>query len=250
MRRFYVEDLDADGVCAIITGPEFVHLKRVLRLKVGDDVSVFNGRGVEFDGIISGIDRAQAIIRLTRRKGHLNESPVRVTLIQGLVKAYKPDFIMQKAVELGVNRVFFYHASRSNALINGGDAEKRLLRWKGIAVSAAKQCGRATVPDIRLFDNLKDAARSIDEETTKLFFLEAGVGRVERTGVKEAFKRAGDLKSAALLIGPEGGFSEADAEEAVSCGFAPIGLGQRTLRAETAALVALAIVQYEFGDVN
>ena len=247
MRRFFVEEITPEDGFVIIKGGEFVHLKLVLRLKKGDAASVFNGAGLELSGIVEAVERDFAKITALRRTEHKNEGPVRITLIQALIKGDKPELIIQKATELGVNAIFFYAAARSVVQIK----DDRLVRWRKVAIEAAKQCGRAIVPAIIMADDMKAAlGRFVSENKggglVKLVFWEGA----EKKGVKEVLKGAHGCKSVAALIGPEGGFTEEEITAALSGGFVPVGLGPRILRSETAGIAAVAVIQYESGGMD
>ncbi|MBI5887223.1 MAG: 16S rRNA (uracil(1498)-N(3))-methyltransferase [Deltaproteobacteria bacterium] len=245
MRRFFVEDITPLDSLVIIKGDEFVHLKRVLRLKIGDAASVFNGSGLELSGTVEAVEKDFAKIKIEQRIEHKNESPVHITLIQGLVKGDKPELVIQKATELGVNALFFYVAARSVVQIK----DSRLARWRKVAIEAAKQCGRAIVPAIIMADGMKAALGRLASENSgalKLVFWEGA----DKKGVKEVLRGAHGCGSVAALVGPEGGFTEEEINDAISSGFVPAGLGPRILRSETAGVAAVAVIQYESGGMD
>jgi len=245
MRRFFLEHINESAKKAEITGEEFTHLKKVLRVAPGDAAAVFNGRGLELFGRVESVGQRSAVLSIEGRSERAVESPVNITLLQGLLKGDRPEFIVQKATELGLTRVCFYTTARTVPRVDGEGVEKKLLKWKRAAVEAAKQCGRTTLPSITLAGSLKEAV----EET------EAGLRIVlweKEDGV--SLKDLLDVKplplSAALLVGPEGGLSEEEAILAEKAGFLKAGMGPRILRAETAALAAAAIVQYALGGLE
>lgn len=240
MRRFFVEEIGEGARSAVIGGEEFVHLKRVLRLKEGDEVAVFNGKGLELTGVITSIGRASARVEVTGISAVRMESPLNMVLLQGLLKGDKPEFIVQKAVELGVKEAVFYTTPRTVPLA-GKAKEKRLLK---ASIEAAKQCGRSTLPEIRIVD-LKEALAD-HEGFLKIMLFE----REGAVGLKEALKNPLSKNGVALLVGPEGSLTDEEARYAERRGFVKASLGPRILRAETAALAALTIVQYELGDLN
>lgn len=255
-RRFYVEDASVDDRVVEIGGAEFRHLNRVLRLGPGAAVTVFNGRGVELSGVVESVGGEAAVVAVTGATEGSGESPVEITLLQGIVKGVKPELIVQKSVELGLARVVFYPASRSVAgLAGGARGARKLERLERVAVEAAKQCERSVVPQVSFAPDLAGALDLAAGAEVKLVFLERH--GLEKEGPARNGKTLADTLAAsrgtaavAALIGPEGGFTEEEAGVAVGRGFRPVSLGPRVLRAETAAIAAVTIIQYELGDAG
>ncbi|MFQ5737310.1 MAG: 16S rRNA (uracil(1498)-N(3))-methyltransferase [Thermodesulfobacteriota bacterium] len=242
MRRFFVEDIDEQTRSARIAGAEFAHLKRVLRLRAGDVVALFNGKGLELHGTVEEVGRDFAEVTVRGRARESHESPVEVILLQGLLKGDKPEFIIQKATELGAAEVSFYTTARTVPLAPNRSKE---ARWRKVAIEAAKQCGRTVVTRVTVAGDLKDATAG-REGFLKLALWE-GIG--EAGGMRDAL-RGTEAERVVVLVGPEGGFSGEDVEAAQREGFRSVGLGPRILRAETAAVAALTILQYELGDLD
>jgi len=215
---------------------------RSLRLGTGDSFYAFDGEGNRYRMRI--LEATSRSLRAEVLESLPPEPPpeVAVTLAVGLPKADKMDFILEKATELGCSRVIPFRSSRTIPRPDPGDAGKRLLRWERIALSAAKQCGSGRVPAISPLLSYHDALRSCGEAEGKVIFYE-GEGRF---GLKGVFSRLGKISSVALLIGPEGGFSEDEVLEAEGAGFLRAGLGTRILRVETAAVAALSMAMYQF----
>jgi len=245
LRRFFIEGLTVDSTQAWLRGDEFRHLK-VLRLSEGDRVALFNGRGLEFKGVISSIKKDAAGVAIQSAAPSQAESPLDIVLLAGLPKGQKPDLIVQKATELGVKSIIFYCAGRSVPLARGARTDKRLDRWGRIALEAVKQCGRSAVPLISFEQGLKEAMARASSAGIKLFFDEHG-GRP----VGEALEgwRGRSPQGLALLIGPEGGFTDEERDLALRSAYVACGLGPRILRAETAAIAVVAIVQNLLGDL-
>lgn len=245
MRRFFIEDIDESSTSVRVKGEEFIHLKKVLRLKAGSVVAVFNGKGLELTGVIESIGADSAAVKIEGRTEAKKESPVKIILLQGLVKGEKPELIVQKATELGVSEVHFYSTSRTVPIISEEKSRDKTLRLRKITIEAAKQCGRTAIPLLSFVD--LDEALKLGG-ALKLLFWEGEKSR----GIKEIIKRPlpSPLGEVIILTGPEGGLSEEDASKAVSKGFISVGLGPRVLRAETAAIAAVSILQYELGDMN
>lgn len=244
-RSFFVEELEKGAATVLITGDELRHLRGVLRLREGEAITIFNGRGLIVKGVIERIDRQSATVSVLGEDTESKESGVHVVLLQALVKGDKNDFIVQKAVELGATGIVFYAAKRTVPLLAGARGADRLVRWRKIAVEAAKQCGRSVIPDVGLADGIEEATAG-HEDFLKIMLWESETTRT----MKDMLRTAPAAKAVALLIGPEGGISDDDAASAAENGFTPVSLGRRILRAETAAIAGLTIVQYELGGLD
>jgi len=245
MRRFYVEQLREGSAEAIIRGDELRHLK-VLRLDKGDEVALFNGMGLDAEGVILSITRARAVVTIHSTVPASAESPLDIILLAAITKWDKPDLVVQKATELGVSSIIFYYAGRSVRLARSARTAEKVLRWRRIAIGAVKQCGRSVVPEIACKRELASAMSYVDNAGVKLFFYEGG-----GSSLGEVTKKLQGLrpKSLALLIGPEGGFTDDECEMALRAGYKVCGLGPRILRAETAAIAAMTLAQHLFGDI-
>ncbi len=246
LRRFFIEDITPESREAVIKGAEFIHLKRVLRLRTNDKVSIFNGKGLELSGEISSIDGSSARITIKGVIDNKNESFFKITLIQGLIKGDKPERIIQKAVELGVAELIFFASARSVPDIAAGKDDARLGRWTKVAIGAAKQSKRPLVPDIKLCRNLKLALESAAKGSLKLLLSKDA----ETQDLRAILRKNTGILAVSAVVGPEGGLTPEEEGIALGLGFAPISLGPRTLRAETAALSIITLLQYELGDAN
>jgi 16S rRNA (uracil1498-N3)-methyltransferase len=244
MPRFFVPQRDiADGK-ARLQGGEFRHLQRVLRLREGDAVTLFDDAGLEHDGVILSLSPRVAMVRIVKSAAPARESPVAITLYQGVPKGRKLDLVVEKATELGVVAIvpFVSAFGAVSVAATGGKRE----RWERIALAAAKQSGRTTIPTIGAtltFPEVLAAATALDRAL--LFFEDAGAAPVagaEGTDARPA--------TAAVIVGPEGGFSADEVTRALNAGVVVCGLGPRILRTETAALVATALVQARWGDLD
>jgi 16S rRNA (uracil1498-N3)-methyltransferase len=248
MRRFFIENITEGSKEVRIDGPEFAHLKKVLRLGKGDALSVFDGRGLELHGHIESIGRAEAMVSIDGRVESGAESPTKVVLLQGLLKGAKPGLVVQKATELGVSSLCFYGGGRAVPGIRGDHAAGRVKRWGKIAIEAAKQCGRSVVPGVEYRANLQDALSALGSlDGWSKLRGDAGDGQGS-VPIKEALSSPAKGSPVILLVGAEGGFTDAEQRAAGQAGFIPVGLGPRTLRAETAAIAILSIVLYELGE--
>ena len=219
------------------------HLLTVLRLKVGAPVMLFDGSGFEFEGVLDQADKKQAWVRLTRMHGPVVESPLQVTLAQGVSRGERMDYTVQKAVELGVAAIVPVLTERSVVKLDQDGGEKKRLHWQSVAVSACEQAGRVKVPEVKLPLSLPQFLGNKPEGDLKLLLdPEGGV----TAGV---LSRPADDK-VLLLVGPEGGLSADEIALAARVGFQGMKLGPRILRTETAALVALSLLQASWGDLD
>ena len=215
------------------------HVARVLRLAVGDALTLFNGDGFDYVGEIGFCDRRSTRVRILSREAPGNESPLHLTLFAALLKGAAMDRVMQTAVELGVSRLVPVAAARSEALPAGERRDKKLAHWQGVIVASAMQCGRAVLP-------------ALDEITPLAAVLNAADGlrwifSPHHAPTADAPASADHLS---LLIGPEGGFTPDEVAAAQSAGWFIQRLGPRILRADTAATVAIARAQSRYGDLS
>ena len=245
MAIFYVPQPRIEKGMLKVEGEEVKHIKKVLRLRAGDEVAVFDGLGREFEGTIVEEGLSSVVIRVQNVLSSKRDSPVEVTLAQSLLKGEKMDYLIQKATELGVKDVIPFLSSRSVPLLDKLGKLKRQHRWEKIAIEASKQCGRGVVPKIESLQDYSDMLRTASPNTLRLILWER-----EGTKLKQIFERSKERKKVFFIIGPEGGFSQEEVEEAKRAGFIPVTLGRRILRAETASLCFLSILQYERGDIG
>ncbi|MCK6556556.1 16S rRNA (uracil(1498)-N(3))-methyltransferase [Candidatus Binatia bacterium] len=239
---FIVEPHQLDGLDAILRGAEFRHL-RVRRLQPGSRVVLGDGRGRQRPGVVVAVAATEAVVRFAGAATEGVDSPCRITLAQAALKAPKLDLLIEKATELGVSAIVVYTCERSL----GAVSTSRRERWERIARSAAKQCGRATSPTIT--GPLPGAAVFADATSPlRLLFLEPAATRPA-----QPISQLAELSTPAAvttIIGPEGGFTPEERQTAILAGCTPVTLGTRILRAETAAIAALALCQFLWGDLG
>lgn len=212
---------------------------RVLRLAPGQPLALFNGSGGEYNAKLLVLERKRAVVAVGDHRPHEAESPLQITLVQGISKGERMDFTIQKAVELGISAIQPVFTERSVVQLNGERLEKRSKHWQGVALAACEQSGRNRIPEIRTPLPLAKAWPQIQAEQ-RLVLDPQGTQRLK------------DLRSGAslaLLVGPEGGLSEAEVAAASAQGFIRLQLGPRILRTETAGLAALAALQALYGDL-
>jgi len=245
MARFYVPNPQIEDDILIIRGRETRHIRRVLRLKEGDEILIFDGSGKEYRGIIINESSFTVSIKVKEEFFSKRESPLEITLAQSLLKCEKMDFIIQKATELGVKEIVPFFSSRSIPILEKSRGLKRYHRWERIAIEASKQCGRGFVPKVSPIKDYSDVLLLPSNESLRLILWEK-----EGKGLKDVFRSLRNVQRVFFMVGPEGGFDEKEIEDAVASGFTPVNLGERILRAETASLSVLSILQYEWGDMN
>jgi 16S rRNA (uracil1498-N3)-methyltransferase len=219
------------------------HLLTVLRLKPGAPLLLFDGSGFEFEAVLEQVGKKQAWVKLSASHGPAVESPLRITLAQGVSRGERMDYTVQKAVELGVAAIVPVLTERSVVKLDADKAIAKQEHWQAVAVGACEQSGRVRVPPVQPPQRLDAFLAARHEIGLKLLLDPLG-------GVT-----AGELAKPAdgrvlLLVGPEGGLSENERNLAVRVGFRGMKLGPRILRTETAALVALSVMQSLWGDLN
>ena len=231
------------GVRCVLPPAQARHVARVLRLRAGDAVALFNGDGCEYSAQVARIGKDAVTLVVTDCGAVDREAPLAVTLAQAASSGERMDFTVQKAVELGVAAIQPLASSRSVVRLDAARATKRLAHWQSVAIASCEQCGRNRVPLVspllELHEWLARGAGARDG-ATKLLLSPVGAGRL-----REFTRPAARI---VLLAGPEGGFAPGEERAATDAGFAPVRLGPRVLRTETAAVAALAAMQALWGD--
>ena len=217
------------------------HAARVLRLRDGDAVVLFDGRGGEYDARLCVPGRGRIGAETGQRRDVERESPLRVTLVQAVSSGDKMDFTIQKAVELGVAAVQPVLSLKSVVRLSAEREAKKLAHWRRIAIAACEQCGRNRLPVVRETMSVEAYCRAPGEASLRLLLSPEG-----KTGLKDIRQKI--ERAVTFGVGPEGGFSAEEGQMLQRAGFVPIRLGQRTLRTETAALAALAALNALAGD--
>lgn len=240
--RFLADSIDAAASSAHLDTDEARHLAQVLRLSVGDEVAVFDGAGREFRARVERIARDGADLRLIEEVAASPEPAVRLTLAQAVLKGQKMDDVVRDATMMGVSTIEPLVTEHTAAHMTPGRAPDR---WRRIAIASAKQCRRAVVPAIGVGMAAADWLGQ-DHAAMRLLLVEPSVA-VEGYPLSAL---AGDRPaSASLLVGPEGGWSAAEIQAAISAGCVPITLGHRTLRADAVPIVAIGVLQFVWGDL-
>jgi 16S rRNA (uracil1498-N3)-methyltransferase len=245
MPRFYVPQPQIEEGMLRVEGSEVRHIRRVLRLKAGDRITVFNGSAKEYEGTLVEEGPSSVLIRIQNVLSSKTESYLEIILVQSLLKGEKMDYLIQKATELGVKEIIPFFSYRSVPLLDKSKRLKRYHRWERIAVEASKQCGRGVVPKIEPLKDYSEMLQTAPLDSLRLILWER-VGE----SLKEVLKESKEKKKVFFIVGPEGGMSDEEVEHAKRAGFIPVTLGRRILRSETASLCLLSILQYERGDIG
>jgi len=240
--RLYIEEALRAGSELGLTGNRARYIGRVLRLRTNDELTLFDGRGGEYRASVRSLSKNDAILSVAEHVDLDVESPLHIHLLQALSRGERMDFVVQKSTELGVRRITPVNSEYSVVRLDEKRTEKRVHHWRGIAASACEQCGRNTLPDIDSPVSLRNwLGDHRDDDGTRLILRPAS-----GTSLKSVDVSGNRLT---VLVGPEGGFSDAEYDLAAATGFESAGLGPRVLRTETAALAVLAALQSMFGDL-
>jgi len=238
--RLHVPRRLAQGETLLLDGQPAHHVTRVLRLRPGACLRVFDGKGCEHEAVLVSVTGPGPAVEIGAGVPVLTESPLSVTLVQGIPRSSRMDLILQKSVELGVSRIQPLWTKRSLTNLNGARLEKRLRHWEGIIGSACEQCGRATLPALEAPLDFAAWVRAAPAGGLRILLHPEGGCALRDLGPP----REGVL----LLAGPEGGLSPEERQLALQAGMTGVRLGPRILRTETAALAALAGMQALWGD--
>lgn len=217
------------------------HLGRVLRAKLGDRLTIFNGDAGEFEAVISFIDKKKVIVTLQEFIDRTAESPISLCLAQGISRGEKMDYTIQKAVELGVTEIIPLLTERCTVKLDTERREKRLEHWQSIIVSACEQSGRNILPKIALPQTLTKWLPEVKSDQNFVLAPQASE-RLNKISLK-------NNSTITLLVGPEGGLSDQEIKIVTAYNFLPLNLGPRILRTETAAVAALTVLQCFYGDM-
>lgn len=242
MRRFFISAAQISHAQALLRGAEFHHLRRVLRLEVGAQVTLKDDLGREHCGVIAQLSPSEAIIALTATTD-IADRRFSLTLVQGMLKGPKMDLVIEKATELGVNRILPFYSTFTVAAVPPDRQAERSARWLRIAQSAAKQSGSPT-PRITSPQAFTTTLEALSSEPMTVLCYE----HEKQYTLKRFAQEYPQLDSLSLIVGSEGGFSPEEIEKARTVGVTIVGLGARILRAETAGIVASALCQFLWNE--
>ena len=236
LKRFFVDKIEE---MTALSGEEFEHAKNVLRIGVGDEVILLDNSGKEYTAVVAQVEKKRMTLNVVREEIGEREAAADVCLLFGYLKnADKNEFIVQKAVELGVKKIGVFSSEFSSAYMNAN----KLERLNKVSKEAAKQCLRSVAPEVVYYDTLEKALVSADGYANKLFACEFATDSQRDVGTLQG--------STAIVIGSEGGFSRAEEERANELGYASVTLGKRILRAETAAVALTSVVMFALGELK
>ncbi|HWZ63105.1 MAG TPA: 16S rRNA (uracil(1498)-N(3))-methyltransferase [Steroidobacteraceae bacterium] len=245
LTRLHVEGPLASGRRITLAGNAASHVTRVLRLRVGAQLVLFDGSGGEYEGSIDKAHGGEVTVAIGEHHALERESPLALTLAQGVSRGERMDLVVQKATELGVTRIVPVLTERSVVRLTAQQSDRKVNHWRAITIAACEQCGRNRLPELAAPVTL-----------AQLLGGDGGSGMA--SGMRLLLSPEGSATLAGLmrptaaatvLIGPEGGFSDAEEQAAVAAGFTAVRLGPRVLRTETAAIAALTLLQRELGDL-
>lgn len=245
MHRFFIPQLYNEEM--YLEGVNARHIGRVLRMQPGDKLQIVSDDGVSALAQVTSIDGERVYVRCLEKLAESHEPRVKLVLAQGLAKGEKMDFIIQKAVEMGAYSIVPVAMEHSVVRLEGVKAAKKVERWQKIAESAAKQSKRDIIPQVQPVQTMAQMLAN-NSCQMKIIAYECE----DRLSLKAALREANaaNISELLLIIGPEGGISESELEQARSAGAVPVTLGRRILRAETAGLVAISAIFYETGDLG
>lgn len=237
--RFYTRQQLADRKSVELDEETSHYISRVLRLKVGAPLILFNGDSRDYHAVLNRADKKQINAGILRAEPTSRESKLHIALGQGISRGERMDFVLQKSVELGVNAITPLWTVRSQVQLNGKRLEKRMSRWQGVIRSACEQSGRSVLPELGEACLLSDWCTETNGALQLVLDPEAEINLGELAPTNRT----------RILIGPEGGLDAGETELAVSAGFQRVRLGPRVLRTETAALAAISALQTLWGDL-
>ena len=247
MRRFFVDKVLPRTGLVPITGKEARHIHNVLRMKKGEMIILMDRAGQSYEAKIEAVQHKEVKAQITKTIPSLPPSPVTISLAQALIKSHPMEYCIQKATELGVHSIHPFYSERTIIQLKSAHLKNKMERWMEIMKSACKQCGRVTLPELntplRFEEMINNAANA---KTLKIILWEDE----EKGDLKRLLTSVTLVPHIFVIVGPEGGFTLNEINLARDAGFHTVSLGNRILRAETAALSLLSIIQYEWGDLN
>lgn len=246
MPRFFIEHVDPTAKSIVITGRDAEHIK-VLRMRPGEALTICDGKGTDLYCTLVSSDGKTAYADVAEVMPSKSEASVMVRIYAGLAKGDRVDYVTQKCTELGAHEIIFFNCDRCVVRLDPKKgADKKVERWQRIAEEAAKQSGRGIIPTVRYLDSYEDMLAEAASSDLKLFMYETG----DRISMQQAIRAALPCGTAAVITGPEGGFTAQEADAARQAGFAVCAMGPRILRCETAPLIPLTAILYETGNLD
>lgn len=248
MRRFFTEPQNISGDIAEIF-EDSRHIEKVLRMSCGDQILVFDGSGIEYMAELISIEKNVCRAKILESNKSLSESKIKISLFQGIPKSGKMESIVQKSVELGVFEIVPVMMERCVTKIsNKAAGEEKAKRWNKVSVEAVKQCGRGIIPKVHEPVTFETAIAMMKELDVPLMPYEI-LGHQGQQGLRTVLDGGRSAESYGILVGPEGGFSDSEADYAVKKGIKTIGLGRRILRTETVAGALIPIIMFDRNEI-
>jgi 16S rRNA (uracil1498-N3)-methyltransferase len=247
MRRFFIEEIEERDGHVVISGAEARHISKVLRMRRGDHFILMDGKGNRFEAVIEISGPKELYVKLESPLPSPPESLLKISLCQALLKSRSMDYLIEKTSELGMYEFIPFFSKRTVVKLDAERAAAKTSHWQEIAKSAAKQSDRMKPAEIFSpipFRELADKWKKSDGVKVVLWEKEAA------EDLKKLLENSTSINKFIGMVGPEGGFTSEEIEIAKGAGFIPVSLGRRILRAETAAITMIAILQYEFGDLS
>jgi len=247
VRRFFVEKIIPTGDFLSITGKEARHIVTVLRMKKGETLILMDREGQSFEATIEAVHYKEVKVRITKTIPPLPPSPLKMSLAQAVIKSRPMEYLIQKVTELGIHSIHPFYSERTIIQLKSEHLKNTINRWMEIMKSACKQCGRVTLPTLNTpltFEEMINNAP--DTETLKILLWEDE----DKTDLKRLLTSMSLAPHVFAMVGPEGGFTSNEINLAREAGFHIVSLGNRILRAETAAVSLISIIQYEWGDLR
>ncbi|MPW27093.1 16S rRNA (uracil(1498)-N(3))-methyltransferase [Alkalibaculum sp. M08DMB] len=241
MHKFFIDPSQKDGVIIHISGEDYLHMTKSLRMKIGEKVEVSDCKGMEYITKITKIDKDNILLEIIEERENDTETFIEISLYQGIPKGSKMDLIIQKSVELGVKNIIPVNTHRTIVEIDKKE-NKKIQRWQKISEEAAKQSKRGVIPQIMPLMKIKDIKNELIKNDLNLIAYE---GEVD-ISLKQALLSNDKAKRIGIVIGPEGGLEEEEVEYLKSLGAIPISLGTRILRTETAGISIIAMLTYHY----
>ena len=242
MPKFFTARENITDSQIIIDNEDANHIRKVLRLNTGDEITVCDGRGIDYTAVISEIGKNSIVCDIKDSKKCDTEPGVEITLYQGLPKADKMELIIQKAVELGVYEIIPVATKRAVVKLDEKKSKSKIARWQAISEAAAKQSKRAIIPTVADVLSFKEALKDCQKAEIKVIPYELAEGMDKTKEIISGLKPGQDV---AIFIGPEGGFEDGEIEAAMATGVVPVTLGKRILRTETAGFTILSWIMYQ-----
>lgn len=246
MHKFFVPQSNIKDEHIFITGDDVQHISKVLRIRIDEKVQISDGRGKEYICAITEISKKEVICLITETFENATESPIEITLFQGIPKSQKMDLIVQKCVEIGVVKIQPVITDRVIVRLDDRDISSKTERYNRISEEAAKQSNRGIIPEVRNPISFNEAIEVLRQMDLAIIPYE----NEKQSGFKDILKTKMAIKKVGIFIGPEGGFEGDEVQTCIKNNIIPVTLGPRILRTETAGFVAAAIILYELGDMG